>query len=176
MQEAGYASGFDVDLKVSSSRGGWQEAAVIIADNLGQIGIRAKVTPVDEGQHYSSITKQNYQMFFTGGGGHHQSTMSQMLNVGDFWVAATGWQPPAEAAQALQRSASELDPAKRRAAYTEAQQIWMDAMHAIPVTERVQLSASRVSASLFVSQIKNDQKVSVQTVAEAKQGAKAGSL
>lgn len=176
MQEAGYANGFDVEMKVSSSRGGWQEAAVIIADNLSKIGIRAKVTPVDEGQHYSSITKQNYQMFFTGGGGHHQSTLSQMLNVGDFWVAATGWQPPAEAAQALQRTASELDPAKRRAAYTEAQQIWMNAMHVIPVTERVQLNASRVSNSVFVTQVKNDQKVIVQTVAEAKQGAKAGDL
>ncbi|MEV0714565.1 ABC transporter substrate-binding protein [Asanoa sp. NPDC050611] len=176
MQEAGYAGGFDVELKVSSSRGGWQEAAVIIAENLSQIGVRAKVTPVDEGQHYSSITTQNYQMFFSGGGGHHQSTLSQMLNVGDFWVAATGWQPPAEAAQALQRTASELDAAKRRTAYTEAQQIWMAAMHTIPVTERVQLSASRVPNTLFVTQIKNDQKVSIQTVAEAKQNARAGDL
>jgi len=176
MAEAGYANGFEVELKVSSSRGGWQEAAVIIADNLAEIGIKAKVTPVDEGQHYSSISKQNYELFFTGGGGHHQSTLSQMLAEGDFWVAATGWTPPAEAAEVLRRTASELDPAKRRAAYTAAQKIWMEAMHVIPVTERVQLSASRVSDSLFVVQIKNDQKVNIQTVAEAKQGARAGDL
>lgn len=176
MQEAGQAAGFNVDLKVSSGRGGWQEAAVIIAENLAEIGIKAKVTPVDEGQHYSSITSRNYEMFFSGGGGHHQSTMSQMLNDGDFWVAATGWKPPAEAATVLQQTASTLDTAKRREAYTKAQQIWIEAMHVIPVTERIQLSASRVPASLFVPQIKNDQKVNVQSVEEAKQGVRAGDL
>ncbi|NJC72960.1 ABC transporter substrate-binding protein [Planosporangium thailandense] len=176
MQEAGYANGFDAEMKVSSGRGGWQEAAVIVAQNLADIGIRVKVTPVDEGQHFSSITKQNYQLFFTGGGGKAQSTLSQMLNTGDFWVKATGWTPPAEAAEVMQRTASELDPAKRREAYTEAQKIWMDAMHVIPVTERIQLNASRVSPNLLVLQVKNDQKVIVQTVAEAKQGLKAGSL
>jgi peptide/nickel transport system substrate-binding protein len=175
MEEAGYADGFDADLKVSNSRGGWQEAAVIIADNLSDIGINLEVTPVDEGQHYSSITEQNYEMFFTGGGGHHQSTIAQMINVGDFWVAATGWTPPAEAADVLQRTASTLDPAERTAAYTEAQQIWMDSMVTIPVTERVQVNGSRVG-DLFVPQIKNDQKVNIQSVAEAEQGVRAGDL
>lgn len=167
MAEAGYPDGFEVDMKVSSSRGGWQEAAVIVAEDLAEIGIQAQITPVDEGQHYSSITEQNYELFFTGGGGHHQSTLSQMLNEGDFWVAATGWDPPAEAAGVLQRTASTLDPAERAAAYTEAQQVWMDAMHVIPVTERVQANASTVDQSVFVPQIRNDQKVIVQTVEAA---------
>jgi ABC-type transport system substrate-binding protein len=176
MQEAGYADGFAVELKVSSGRGGWPEAAVIVAENLAEIGIEAEITPVDEGQHYSSITEQNYELFFTGGGGHHQSTLSQVLNEGDFWVAATGWEPPAEAAEVLQRTASTLDPGERTAAYTEAQQIWMDAMHVIPITERVQASASNVAGSIFVPQVRNDQKVIIQTVDEAEQGARAGDL
>lgn len=171
LREAGYADGFEADLKVSSSRGGWQEAAVIIAENLAEIGIEVTVTPVDEGQHYSSITAQNYELFFSGGGAHHQTTISQMINEGDFWVAATGWSPPAEAADVLQRTSSTLDPQQRREAYTEAQRIWMDAMHVIPVVERVQLGASRVSEEVFVPQIKNDQKVIVQTVAQAREGA-----
>lgn len=174
--EAGYADGFEVDMKVSSGRGGWQEAAVIVAENLAEVGINARITPVDEGQHYSSITEQNYELFFTGGGGHHQSTMAQMLQDGDFWVAATGWEPPAHAAEVLDRTASTLDPEQRRAAYTEAQQVWMDAMHVIPVTQRVQANASTVPGSLFVPQIKNDQKVIVQTVEEAEQGVRAGDL
>ncbi|HEY8474175.1 MAG TPA: ABC transporter substrate-binding protein [Natronosporangium sp.] len=176
MADAGYADGFDVELKVSSGRGGWQEAAVIVAENLAEIGIRAEITPVDEGQHYSSITEQNYELFFTGGGGHHQSTLSQMLAEGDFWVAATGWEPPPEAEEVLQRTASTLDPEERRVAYTEAQQIWIEAMHVIPIVERVQASATNVSGDLFVPQIKNDQKVIVQTVAEAEQGVRAGDL
>lgn len=167
MADAGYPDGFEVDMKVSSGRGGWQEAAVIVAEDLAEIGIQAQITPVDEGQHYSSITEQNYQLFFTGGGGHHQSTLSQMLNEGDFWVAATGWEPPAEAAGVLQRTASTLDPVERTAVYTEAQQVWMEAMHVIPVTERVQANASTVDQTVFVPQIKNDQKVIVQTVEAA---------
>ncbi|MGH3682425.1 MAG: ABC transporter substrate-binding protein [Natronosporangium sp.] len=167
MADAGYPDGFEVDMKVSSGRGGWQEAAVIVAEDLAEIGIQAQITPVDEGQHYSSITEQNYELFFTGGGGHHQSTLSQMLNEGDFWVAATGWDPPGEAAGVLQRTASTLDPAERTAAYTEAQQVWMEAMHVIPVTERVQANASTVDQTVFVPQIKNDQKVIVQTVEAA---------
>jgi ABC-type transport system substrate-binding protein len=176
MKEAGYANGFSADLKVSSGRGGWPEAAVIIADNLSDIGIKAKVTPVDEGQHFSSITGRNYELFFSGGGGAAQATLSQMLNKGDFWVAATGWKPPAEAAEVMLRTASTLDTAKRREAYTEAQQIWMNAMHVIPVTERVQMNGSRVPGGIFVPQIKNDQKVNIQTVQEAKQGVRAGDL
>lgn len=176
MDEAGFPSGLTFDLKVSSGRGGWQEAAVIVAENLADIGITAKVTPVDEGQHYSSITERNYELFFTGGGGHHQSTLSQMLNPGDFWVAATGWTPPPEAAEVMRRTASLTDPAERRAAYTEAQQLWMDAMHVIPITERVQLNGSQVPGDVFVPQIRNDQKVGIQSVEEAQQGARAGDL
>lgn len=175
MEEAGYPDGFEAELKVSNSRGGWQDAAVIVAKNLADIGIKVKVTPVDEGQHYSSITDQNYQLFFTGGGGHHQATISQMINPGDFWVAATGWTPPAEAAAVLQRTASTLDPVERTKAYTEAQQIWMDSMVTIPVTERVQVNGSRVG-DIFVPQIANDQKVNVQSVAEAEKGVRAGDL
>jgi peptide/nickel transport system substrate-binding protein len=176
MQEAGYPNGFSADLKVSNSRGGWQDAAVMVANDLAKIGIKAKVTPVDEGQHYSSITKRNYQLFFSGGGGHHQATLSQMLNKGDFWVAATGWKPPAEAADVMRETATEQDPAKRREAYTKAQQLWMDAMHVIPITERVQLNGSRVPEKVFVPQVANDQKIEFQTVAEAERGVRAGDL
>jgi len=176
MKEAGYVGGFNADLKVSNSRGGWQEAAVIIANNLSDIGIKANVTPVDEGQHYSSITKRNYELFFTGGGGAPQAALSQMLNKGDFWVAATGWTPPPAAAEILQRTASTLDPEKRRVAYTDAQKLWADNAHVISVVERVSLNGSRVPDGIFVPQIKNDQKVIIQTVAEAKKGARAGDL
>jgi ABC-type transport system substrate-binding protein len=175
MDEAGYPDGFKADLKVSNSRGGWQDAAVIIAGNLADIGINVKVTPVDEGQHYSSITEQNYQLFFTGGGGHYQSTISQMINKGDFWVAATGWTPPPAAADVLARTASTLDEGERTEAYTEAQEIWMDSMVTIPVTERVQLNGSRIG-DIFVPQIANDQKVNVQSVAEHDAGVRAGDL
>jgi len=103
-------------------------------------------------------------MFFAGGGGHYQSTLSQMLREGDFWVAATGWTPPARAAELLAISASSLDVDERRAAFTEAQEIWMEASHVIPLVERVQLNGTRVPDSVFVPQIKNDQKVLVRTL------------
>jgi hypothetical protein len=48
-------------------------------------------------------------------------------------------------------------------------------MVTIPVTERVQVNGSRVG-DLFVPQIKNDQKVNIQSVAEAEQGVRAGDL
>jgi ABC-type dipeptide transport system, periplasmic component len=164
MAEAGYADGFSADIKVSSGRGGWQEGAVVVAESLADIGITLTVTPVDEGQHFSSITAGNYEMFFAGGGGHYQSTLSQMLREGDFWVAATGWTPPARAAELLAISASSLDVDERRAAFTEAQEIWMEASHVIPLVERVQLNGTRVPDSVFVPQIKNDQKVLVRTL------------
>lgn len=176
MEEAGYADGFSVDLKVSNSRGGWQEAAVIVAENLADIGIDAQVTPVDEGQHFSSITDQNYELFFTGGSGHPQSTLAQMLVEGEFWVASTGWQPPAAAEEVMDRTAQTLDLEQRREAYTEAQELWAEAAHVISIVERVQLNGNRAPEGVFIPQIKNDQKVIVQTVEEAEQGVRAGDL
>lgn len=159
MAQAGYADGFSAELKVSSSRGGWQDAAVIVSQNLADIGINVTVTPVDEGQHFSSITSGNYQLFFTGGGAQAQATLSQMLSPNGFWVTATGWTPPSEANDVLSQSASSLDANARRAAFSRAQQIWADAAHVISITERVQLNGSRLPTSVFVPQIKNDQKV-----------------
>jgi peptide/nickel transport system substrate-binding protein len=176
MEEAGYADGFSAEMSVSSGRGGWQDAAILIAEDLSDLNIDITVTPVDEGQHYSSIGEGTYEMFFTGGGGHHQAAVSQMLEEGDFWVAATGWTPPEGASELVQRSAQALDEDERREIYNEVQAMWAEASHVISVVERVQLSGHTVPDGILVPQVANDQKVLIQTVAEAEAGARAGDL
>ena len=174
MEEAGYADGFSADMKVSSGRGGWPDAAVLIAEDLADLNIDIEVTPVDEGQHYSSITEGNFEMFFSGGGGHHQSAVGQMLSDDGFWVVATGATPPEGAAELVQESASTLDPDARREVYDEVQRMWADMSHVISVVERVQLSGHQVPNGILVPQVANDQKINVQTVAQAEAGVRAG--
>lgn len=175
MAEAGYADGFSAEMKVSSGRGGWPEAAVLIAEDLSEIGINITVTPVDEGQHYSSIGERNYEMFFSGGGGHHQALVSQVLDPTGFWVAATAATPPAGASDLVDRSGQALDVDERAAIYDEVQQMWADYLPIISVVERVQLSGNRVPG-ILIPQVANDQKLIIQTVAEARAGVRAGDL
>lgn len=176
MEEAGYADGFSAEMSVSSGRGGWPDAALLIAEDLAEIGIDITITPVDEGQHYSSIGEMAYEMFFSGGGGHHQATLSQMLTPDGYWVTATGWTPPEEGAEIVQLAAQSLDTDERRGYYDEAQRMWAEGSHVISVVERVQLSGNRVPDGILIPQVKNDQKVLIMSVAEAEAGARAGDL
>ncbi len=176
MESAGFADGFSAEMSVSSGRGGWADAAVLIAEDLAEINIDVTVTPIDEGQHYSSIGEQAYQMFFTGGGGHHQATLSQMLTPDGFWVAATGWTPPDGSGELVQEAAQSLDVDERRGLYDEGQAIWAEGSHVISVVERVQLSGNRVPNGILIPQVKNDQKVLIMSVAEAEAGVRAGDL
>jgi ABC-type transport system substrate-binding protein len=175
MAEAGFADGFSAEMKVSSGRGGWPEAAVLIAEDLAKIGINITVTPVDEGQHFSSIGERNYEMFFSGGGGHYQALVSQVLGPTGFWVAATGATPPAGADELVVLSGQALDVEERAAIYDRVQQMWADYLPIISVVERVQLTGNRVPG-ILIPQVANDQKLIIQSVAEARAGVRAGDL
>ncbi|MDA1237179.1 MAG: ABC transporter substrate-binding protein, partial [Acidobacteria bacterium] len=175
MKTAGYADGFSAEMKVSSGRGGWPESAVLVAEDLAEIGIKITVTPVDEGQHYSSIGEKNYEMFFSGGGGHHQALVSQVLDPSGFWVRATAATPPVGSTELVNASGQSLDVAERAEIYDKVQEMWASYLPIISVVERVQLSGNRVPG-ILIPQVKNDQKLIIQTVAEARAGVRAGDL
>lgn len=176
MESAGYADGFSATMKVSSGRGGWPDAAVLIAEDLEAINIEIEIEPVDEGQHYSSIGEGNFEMFFSGGGGHHQATIQQMLAPGGFWIAAAGAEAPEGGPELVALTSQTIDPDARRGYYTQAQELWAEHLVTVSVVERMQLSGHRIPNGILIPQVKNDQKIIIQSVAEATAGARAGDL
>lgn len=147
MQDAGFGSGFEMELQSIASPRIITQAAEVVAENLKAIGIKANVVPLEIG----TFAKNNGDGSFAGG----QLTARGMRGdpngfVTEFnpktpifekWFAG-GWQND-ELTKTLDDALLTPDQTKRKALYTRAQQILLTELPHIPLVQDMKYQVVR---------------------------------
>jgi len=128
LAEAGYPDGFSTELKFDANGTKWKEIAEVIGAQLGQVGIKVKITPQDSALWAADLTVLNWEMNITSAG-------STALDGDDplrrFWRSDSTykglhWTPP-NIDQLLLDQQAEVDPAKRKEIFSQVcKALWDD--------------------------------------------------
>lgn len=159
-----YAGGFEFPLQTWGARAGWKEAALIIAENLKEIGITAKVEPLEDAVVVANANSGNFHAMWTGTVQLPTFALSTMLVKGGFWANAARYDNP-DVAALIDKAAVELDPARRKALLTDAQKLAYNDMPHIPIADRAVLTGTRLPNDVLAA-VKRAEYIRVKTVAE----------
>jgi|GEM_PF-2151963 len=175
MAEAGVTS-IDAEMLVSSTRGGWKEAATLVAADLAKIGVNLTVSPVDEATWNGATANDNFEAIYNGGASSPQITMSSWIGDG-FSAIHSGYTKIADhdkVVALIEQMAQELDPVKRLALMTQVQEFARETMPMIPIVDRIALDGTRLpDGVLSVAQLTPGYMI-LQTQAEQAAGKAAG--
>lgn len=138
-----YASGGAFSIQVGATRPGWKEAALIIAENLKDIGLTVKVDPVEDAVWIANSGSGNYQAIFTGLAATPHQMLGHYFGKGGIIQGWTRYNNPEIQALVL-KAGSEPDLAARTALFTQIQKLGYNDMNAVPIGERAVLIGSRV--------------------------------
>ncbi len=131
MAESEFADGFAVALTIPAGDSLASQTAVIVKDQLAQIGIDMSISPVEEGTWWEMWSGGEYEMLYKLG---TNDVIDPAENLPfDFWsieeggsdAAFTGYYN-ADIVRLSREAEAELDPAKRTELYAELQRIAMD--------------------------------------------------
>ncbi|MBM1221281.1 ABC transporter substrate-binding protein [Ponticoccus sp. SC2-23] len=131
MAESSAPDGFEVDLTIPSGDEMAQQTAVILNDQLGEIGIQVNVMPVEAGTWWSMWSSGEFEMVYKLG---TNDVIDPAMNIPfDFWPKDIGGSDSAFSGYANERiieisvaAEGAQDPALREELYTELQQIAME--------------------------------------------------
>jgi peptide/nickel transport system substrate-binding protein len=175
MAEAGVTS-IDAEMLVSSTRGGWKEAATLVAADLAKIGVNLTVSPVDEATWNGATANDNFEAIYNGGASSPQITMSSWVGDG-FSAIHSGYTKIADHEKVvalIDQMAQELDPVKRLDLMTQVQEFARETMPMIPIVDRIALDGTRLpDGVLSVAQLTPGYMI-LQTQAEQAAGKAAG--
>ena len=164
------------DMLVSSTRGGWKEAATLVAADLAKIGVKLAVKPVDEANWNGAVAKEDFEAVYSGGASTPQATMASWFGAG--YSAQKSGYDEIEGHDAtialIEKMAQETDVTKRQAIMTEIQMIGRETMPYIPIVERIALDGIRLPEGMVSIAQLTPGYIIMQTVAEQAAGKAAG--
>jgi peptide/nickel transport system substrate-binding protein len=149
LSQTPYKDGFKFELQVWN-RPGWGDAALIIAENLAEIGIKAEVTPLEDAVAVERLGSGDFQAQFSGNTGSPVIFLQNELLPGTFWGDAARYDDPA-VAKLLDAASRESEPATRKELLTKAQKEVYRQMPHIPIIDRAVLSGSRLPADVLTA-------------------------
>jgi len=138
-----FASGGAFTIQVGATRPGWKEAALVIAENLKDIGLTVKVDPVEDAVWVANSNSGNYQSIFTGLAATPHGMLGHYFGKGGIIQGWTRYNNTEIQALVL-KAGSEPDLAARTALFTQIQKLGYADMNAVPIGERAVLIGSRV--------------------------------
>ena len=163
LAEAGYAEGFEFELQTWGQRPGWKDAALVIAENLKEVGIIAKVKPIEDAVAIDNLLNQNLVAMFSGGGGNNLNIIQATTILGGLWQKALSYDPTVTE-ELYGQFAKELDPARKcELEQSLLQKMWDDQAALVPISERSELIASRLPEGLFAYSTSSNSQFSVAT-------------
>lgn len=173
LAEAGYADGIDGGtMMVTGTRPGWQDAAVLISEQLAKVGITFEVKPTDDATWVEAFENNTFDAVFAGGAAPAQAALQQVFADDGWWAMGQGY-TNAETTELVAQAGRTLDPAERQAIFTKAQKIGQETMPVITVVERTSIIASTTPKGLLARPL-NTGLINVQTVRQAEDGLGAG--
>ncbi len=169
--------GISATLEVSSTRGGWKDAATLVASQLEAIGVHFSVNPVDEATVGGDMANKNYEALFIGAAGTAQAGTNSFIGNG-YSAAHCGYDlipDHDKVADLIAQMAQELDVDKRKDLMTQVQLFARDTMPMITLVNRIALDGTRLPLGVISVSSLTPGYIVMQTVAEQAAGKAAGS-
>jgi ABC-type transport system substrate-binding protein len=142
LSDAGFAKGFSFELQYWN-RPGWGDASLVISQNLAEIGIKVKVTPLEDAVAAERLGSGEFQAQFAGNTGSPVVFLANELTPGTFWGDGARYDD-ATVSKLIDAATREPDAAKRKQLILQVQQAAYKDMPHIPIAERTVLSGSRL--------------------------------
>lgn len=138
-----HAGGFEFTLQTWGARPGWKEAALVIAENLKDLGLTVKVEPIEDAVAVDNLRAGNFEAQFSGNTGLPIFFLKNQFTPGTFWGDAARYNNP-RVTELLEQASTELDLAKRKDLLLQVQKLAYEDMPHIPISERVVLTGTRL--------------------------------
>jgi ABC-type transport system substrate-binding protein len=159
-----HAAGFEFKLQSWGARAGWKEAALVIADNLKEIGIKASVEPLEDAVIVANSTSGNYEAMWTGTIQLPLFALNIMYVEGGSWANAARYKNP-RMKELLGQAQVEPDAGKRKEILSQVYRIAAEDMPHIPISERVVLTGSRLKDDVLTT-VRRAEYIRVKSVKE----------
>jgi ABC-type transport system substrate-binding protein len=149
LTEAGYPDGgFSFTLQPWGQRPGWTDAAVIIKENLAELGIEVTVDPKTDADALANLASGNWETMYSGNVQDPLTFLKNQFAAGGTWTNWLHYDNP-EVTQLLLDAGFTADPAQRLELIHEAQRLAYQDMPLIPISERVVMVASRLPRTIL---------------------------
>ena len=149
LRQTKYPRGFTFELQVWN-RPGWPEAALLVAQELAKLDIKANVAPIEAAVALANLSSGNFEAQFSGNVGSPSIFLQNLYYPGTVWAEAARFRDY-RTVKAVDRGTLSSDPARRKALFETAQRSAYRILPHIPVVERVVLRGSRVPDSVVGS-------------------------
>lgn len=126
MKEAGYANGFDVEL-VTSTREDRRNEAILIKENLAQIGINATINVMQAAQMYQKMREQGINLIVAGWGIDYPDPDALAKPFANHRAKQLAWRMAwydDKAANMTEAAGKEMDEKKRAKLYEDLTEYW----------------------------------------------------
>lgn len=137
-----FAKGFKVELQVWN-RPSWPDAALVVQQNLADIGIDAQVSVLEDAVGIANLNAGKYEMLFASNVQEPLTLLqNEFLSTGA-WGAWTKYNNP-QVDKLLNDASTAVDQKQRFSLEQQAQQIGFDDMPNTALTERVTVNGNRL--------------------------------
>ena len=120
LAEAGYGDGLDIELYVATLEPSWQSMAVVLQDQLAEIGVRLKITKVANTGYWGQIWMKKDMVGTRWGERPADQALNEIYRSDARWNESYFKSPEFDAL--LDDAGRELDFDRRRALYVQAQE------------------------------------------------------
>ena len=146
-----WPAGFQFTLQTRGSRPGWRDAVLVIAQDLAEVGIVARIESLEDAQDIARLQAGTFEGAWAGNIG-----MTPVMYVGNMYLskssygARSGYRNPRIGAF-IEQAATEPDPAKRLALFREIERVACHDLPFIIINERAVLSGTRIPGRVLSS-------------------------
>ncbi len=143
-----FAGGFSTSLQTWGQRAGWTDAVLVIAANLAELGIEAQVSPLEDAVAVANLRAGRYEMQFSGNASGPMNFFKNQFVPGTFWAGVLRYNNP-EVTRLVNAAATAMSFDRRLELIHSAQDLALQDMPLIPVSERVVLVGNRIDRDIL---------------------------
>jgi peptide/nickel transport system substrate-binding protein len=138
-----FAGGFKVELQTWGARAGWTDASLVMAENLGEIGIEVEVTPIEDAVAVANLAAGTYEFQFSGNAAAPLQFFKILFVPGNWWADQARYDNP-EVTALINEASGALTVEARAGLLELATDIAAIDLAFVPISERVVLTGNRL--------------------------------
>jgi peptide/nickel transport system substrate-binding protein len=161
-----FAKGFKMTMQPWGQRPGWTDAALVIKQNLADLGIEVDVQPVDDATAGQNMKSGAFETQFAAGSLDPLTLLRYCFVPGNGWSDATRYNNP-ETKALLDKAQSARSQDEYLTYMHDALKLIQEDMAYIPIDERITLVGTRLPGLIFEANRQPGFNPRVQTLAEA---------
>jgi peptide/nickel transport system substrate-binding protein len=145
-----YATGFAFTLQTWGARPGWKDAAIVIAENLKDLGLTVTVEPVEDAVALANLAAGNFVAQFSGLQAAPLSYLGLAYGktgIWSVWTNYAGKHP--EIDRLLSQATQTTDPGQRRSLVSQIAKVVSDDPNLVPIVERTVVVGTRLSTDIL---------------------------